>query len=91
MLEGCFFLQSQIGMIGMEDIQSRALMNQIGSRINDYGIMLAEKTTFKHQDTDDVIDDRLQRVIAFKTISAYFLCSDLHFTEHFNLISTTHS
>ena len=49
----------------MNDDQGESLIDEIRSRLHDYGIMLAESITFKPGESNKVIDDRLQKVIPF--------------------------
>eukprot|EP00112_Aurelia_sp_Birch-Aquarium-sp1_P017721 Seg4137.2 transcript_id=Seg4137.2/GoldUCD/mRNA.D3Y31 product="Glutamate receptor 3.1" protein_id=Seg4137.2/GoldUCD/D3Y31 len=56
------FRWRKVGLIGMNDLQGEALINEFRSRLHDHGIMLSETITFKHGDGDDVIDSRLQKL-----------------------------
>ena len=46
-------------------MQGEGLIDEIRSRLHDYGIMLAESITFKPGESNDVIDDRLLKVSYF--------------------------
>ena len=78
----------KVGLIGMNDLQGGALIAEFRSRLNDYGIMLSETVTFEPRDSDDVIDNRLQKVWndlcfeAWITAKALNVCKTLRLRLH---------
>ena len=48
-------------------MQGEGLIDEIRSRLHDCGIMLAESITFKPDETNAVIDDRLLKVSYLKS------------------------